>query len=184
MMENINRVLGRINEIKTRFGLKRPDITGTGKSFQEVLKNTSDTQIKSSEAGNKHFTIPDIKKLAGEYAKMNNLPPSLVNAVIKTESGFNPGAVSPKGAIGLMQLMPTTIKELGISNPFDVHENLMGGVTVLKKLMDKYSWDYSKALAAYNAGEVAVDEKGGIPEYKETRDYIKNVMDSYMENSE
>jgi soluble lytic murein transglycosylase-like protein len=184
MNDSINKVINRINEIQTRFGLKSPDFAKSGKSFQEVLKNTSNQKNNLPGINNKHFSIPDIKQIAGEYAKMNNLPPSLVNAVIKTESGFNPNAVSPKGAKGLMQLMPTTIKELGISNPFNVHDNIMGGVTVLKKLLDKYNWDYQKALAAYNAGEAAVDENGGIPSYKETREYVKNVIDSYMENAE
>ena len=184
MIDNLNRVFSRINDIKARFGLKSPVPAKTGKTFQDVLKSTSDKQNKISQDDNKHFSIPDIKKIAGEYAKINNIPPSLVNAVIKTESGFNPAAVSPKGAMGLMQLMPSTIKELGISNPFNVHENLMGGVSVLKKLLEKYDWDYRKALAAYNAGEAAVDEKGEIPQYKETTEYIKKVIDSYMENAE
>ncbi len=184
MIENINKVLSRINEIKSKFGLKKPNAAGPGKTFQEVLNNTSQTQNRTADTGNKNFTIPDIKKIAEEYAAMKNLPPKLVNAVIKTESGYNPNAVSPKGAMGLMQLMPTTIKELGINNPFDVHENLMGGVTVLKNLLEKYGWDYRKALAAYNAGEAAVDENGEVPPYKETTDYIKKVISSYMQNSE
>ncbi|MCU0822513.1 MAG: lytic transglycosylase domain-containing protein [Spirochaetes bacterium] len=184
MIDNMNKIFIRINEIKSRFGLKPPSFGRKEKSFQDVLNNTAAAQNKISQDRNKHYTIPEIKQIAGEYAKTSSLPPSLVNAVIKTESGYNPAAVSPKGAMGLMQLMPATIRELGISNPFDVRENLSGGVTVLKKLMDKYSWDYRKALAAYNAGEAAVDESGDIPAYKETRDYIKKVIGSYMENAE
>ena len=92
-------------------------------------------------------------------------------------------AVSSKGAKGLMQLMPTTIKELGISNPFSVHENILGGVSVLKRLLEKYDWDYKKALAAYNAGETVVDKEGGVPRYNETQNYIKKVINAYLENS-
>ncbi len=183
-MDNVRAVIRRIDEIKTRFGLKKQDDSQKGESFQKTfdsIENNVATETKIKDTN--EITVPKIKEIANDYAMMNRVPASLVNAVIKTESGFNPNAVSKKGAKGLMQLMPTTIKDLGVSNPFNIHENIMGGVSHLKRLLEKYNWDYKKALAAYNAGETAVDKNGGIPPYKETIQYVKKVIDAYKENA-
>lgn len=191
MDNSITKVLTRINEIKKRFGLTGQgnltgNISGNGSSsFNETLKSNTENKAPEAEPQvtvNKKISASDIKEIAGKYARVNNIPASLVNAVIQTESGFRADAVSQKGAMGLMQLMPTTVKELGISNPFDVHENIMGGTSFLKKLLEKYDWDYTRALAAYNAGEAAVDENEGVPPYRETRQYVKKVIDAYLKN--
>ena len=97
-------------------------------------------------------------------------------AVTKQESGFNPSAVSPVGAIGLMQLMPDTAAGLGISNPHDPVQNVLGGSKYLGQLWKKYHGDIPKVLAAYNAGSGAVDKYGGVPPYAETQNYVKSIM--------
>jgi soluble lytic murein transglycosylase-like protein len=100
---------------------------------------------------------------------------SLVHSVIRAESNYNPYAVSPKGAQGIMQLIPATAKRFGVTDTFDPRENIQGGVKYLKFLLDYYRGDYSKAIAAYNAGEAAVDRYNGVPPYAETRNYVARV---------
>jgi soluble lytic murein transglycosylase-like protein len=106
------------------------------------------------------------------------IPPALVKAVIHAESAFNPQAVSRKGAMGLMQLMPGTARTLGVDDAFRAEENIRGGTRYLRQLHDKYgSWTHT--LAAYNAGPGAVDRYRGVPPYNETREYVRRVLSYY-----
>lgn len=111
-----------------------------------------------------------------EAALRYDLPESLIRGVIRFESNFQPDAVSPAGAQGLMQLMPATARELGVENPFDIRQNIDGGVRYLRQMLDRFDGDTEKALAAYNAGPGTVMRYGGIPPYRETQTYVKRVM--------
>jgi len=121
----------------------------------------------------------DLRELAAAAARRHGLDPDLVMAVVSVESGFRPQAVSPKGAQGLMQLMPKTASSLGVANALDPAQNLDGGTRHLGQLLTLYGGDVTRALAAYNAGEGAVDRHGGVPPYRETRAYVKKVLERY-----
>ena len=114
----------------------------------------------------------DIQEISRELG----VSPSLVEAVVRTESGFDPTAMSPKGAGGLMQLMPKTAAALGVPDRFDPRENIRGGIRHLRYLLDRYQGSVPLALAAYNAGEAAVDTHRGIPPYPETQHYVRRVL--------
>jgi soluble lytic murein transglycosylase-like protein len=118
----------------------------------------------------------DIPALALAAARRHHVDPGLVQAVVAVESGFRPEAVSPKGAQGLMQLMPATARALGVADAFDPAQNLDGGTRHLRALIDRYGGDVKSALAAYNAGEGAVARHRGVPPYRETRDYVRKVL--------
>ena len=111
-----------------------------------------------------------------DSARQHSVRTDLVRAVVQVESGYNPFATSPKGALGLMQLMPATIQQFGVKNPFDPIENIRAGVAYLRRLLDKYMDNEVLALAAYNAGPGAVDRHGqAVPPYRETRDYVSKI---------
>lgn len=111
-----------------------------------------------------------------EHARQQGVRPDLVRAVVQVESAFNVRARSPKGALGLMQLMPATLRQYGVVNPFNPTENVRAGVTYLRALLDRYGNDETLALAAYNAGPTAVDRHGqAVPPYRETRNYVAQI---------
>ena len=118
----------------------------------------------------------DLNEVVNQASGRYRLDPDLVNSVIKAESGFNIRAVSPKGAQGLMQLMPGTASLLGVPNAFDPQANVEGGAKYLRELLERYNFDLVKALAAYNAGPQRVEQYGGVPPYYETRAYVARVV--------
>jgi soluble lytic murein transglycosylase-like protein len=122
-----------------------------------------------------------LHQLVQETAHKHNVDPKLVSAVISTESNWNTAAISRKGALGLMQLVPETALRFGVYNPFDPTQNVEAGVTYLSNLLERYNGDLPKALAAYNAGPRAVDRWGGVPDFRETREYVRKVTSSYFQ---
>jgi len=120
-----------------------------------------------------------IERIVHEAADRHNVDPALVRAVIETESNWNPSAVSRKGAVGLMQLMPTTAQRFGANDFYTPQQNVEAGVTYLKTLLERYDGNLDLALAAYNAGEGAVDRAHGIPRFRETRNYVQKVQNAY-----
>jgi len=132
-------------------------------------------EVSAAEQANREKIEEMIREVSDRY----RVDPALVRAVIQTESNWNSKAISRKGALGLMQLVPGTAQQMGVSNAFDPKQNLDGGVRYLHTLLERYNGDLDKALAAYNAGPAAVDRAGGIPAYRETRNYVQKVTDSY-----
>jgi soluble lytic murein transglycosylase-like protein len=121
----------------------------------------------------------DLNEAVNSASGRYRLDPDLVNSVIKAESGFNVRAVSPKGAQGLMQLMPGTASQLGVPNAFDPQANIEGGTKYLRELLERYNFDLVKALAAYNAGPQRVEQFGGVPPYYETRLYVARIVKDF-----
>jgi len=119
---------------------------------------------------------PELTRMIESTAREQDVDSNLIREVTRQESGFHPCAVSPKGAEGLMQLMPATRISLDVRNPFDAQESLTAGAKLLKQLLDRYRGDLSLALSAYNAGPTRVDQAAGIPEIPETQDYVANIL--------
>ncbi len=121
----------------------------------------------------------DVERIIGRAAGLHQIDPDFLRSVIRAESAFNPRAVSPKGALGLMQLMPSTAGRLGVTNPFQPEANVEGGTRYLRQLLIDYHGDAIKALAAYNAGPERVAQYGGVPPYRETHAYVARVITDY-----
>ncbi len=136
-------------------------------------------KLKYRERTHFRYKIMSYEPYISEVSNLYGVDENLIKAVIKAESDFNPAAISRKGAIGLMQLMPETADELKVRDPFDPKENLEGGVKYLKYLIDYFNGNIELALAAYNAGPEAVIKYGGIPPYPETRRYVKKVVEIF-----
>lgn len=194
-IEGLNSIIHRIDELNMRFGIN------TATNYQEKVNKTAATggveQEKPQRLENGSFATEldkamsmesrgavglnisgDINSLIKEAAARYQVDPRLVAAVAQTESGGNQEAVSPAGAVGVMQLMPETAAGLGV-NPYDKRQNIEGGAKYLRQMMDTFGGDVQKAVAAYNAGPQAVKEYNGIPPYRETQDYVNKVLDIY-----
>jgi soluble lytic murein transglycosylase len=172
-------------------------------SYADIYKYTDENGIsyftntpqgniyrKITTVGRKDISRPESKTRANRYydqiieskSLKYNIKPSLINAVITVESDWNPEAISKKGAIGLMQLMPSTAKDMQIENPFDPEENIEGGTRYLRYLLNRFNEDINLALAAYNAGPAMVERFGGIPSISETKNYVKKVVSISKDN--
>lgn len=155
-------------------------------NLSEKAQNTSTpftNKVFSSDLNKISNEKTNIDNLIEEYSSKNGLDSAFVKAVIKQESGFQPKATSFCGAMGLMQLMPATANSLGVKDAYDPEQNIAGGTKYLKGLLDRFGGDKSLALAAYNAGPNAVAKYNGIPPYKETQNYVKNIMSMYKQYS-
>ena len=139
---------------------------------------SANARVVAANAG-KQASPSDIEDSIMRAAARHNVDPNLVRAVVKVESNFNPNAVSRKGAIGLMQLMPSTARQLNVKNPFDPEQNVDAGVRHLKQLLESYGGDVRLTLAAYNAGSGAVARSAGVPRYAETQNYVKRITNLY-----
>ncbi|HEV2425450.1 MAG TPA: lytic transglycosylase domain-containing protein [Terriglobia bacterium] len=145
-----------------------------------VYINADDRSLFPAPSGTRSRVAPEaIRQVIGSTAGRFNLDPRLVDAVVRVESGYDVRAQSPKGAQGLMQLIPATAARFGVHDPFDPAENVRGGVTYLSRLLTQFKGDVPLTLAAYNAGEGAVARYGGVPPYAETRDYVRKVTRIY-----
>jgi len=145
------------------------------KPFSNDVQASSDTNSVKSPAS--------MEAVFKEAADTYGISENLLKAVAKAESDFNPNCISSAGAMGIMQLMPSTAKELGVINAYDTRQNIMGGAKLLSRLLDKYDGNTSLALAAYNAGSGNVDKYGGIPPFKETQNYVDKIL-GYLGNGD
>lgn len=151
-----------------------------GVDGRKVIYNESLAQ-RARRFSDRLLPVPDtdLEPLITRRSEEQQLDPNLVRAVIQAESGYNRKAVSNKGAIGLMQLMPATASLLNVRNPYDADDNLRGGTVYLRSLIDRFAGRLELAVAAYNAGPGAVEKHGGIPPYQETREYVRRVLSLY-----
>lgn len=169
---NFNRILGTDESVSS------PD-KSAAKEFKAILDEKMGENKETIEKTTFKNSREDIENLINKYAQKNNLDPDFIKAVVKQESGFNPDAKSKCGAMGLMQLMPQTAKGLGVIDAFDPEQNIDGGTRYLKSMMNRFNNDPKLALAAYNAGPAAIQKYGDIPPYRETQNYVKNILSSY-----
>lgn len=169
-MDGLSKVLNRIASIEQRFGSSASMQSST--AFTDALQSAE----KAYDKETKNYNTSDIQKMIHFAANKYGIDPKLAMAVAKTESDLSPNAVSSAGAVGVMQLMPETARDLGVHNINDPRENIDAGVCYLKKLLTTFNGDTVKAVAAYNAGPGAVQQYSGVPPYSETQAYVAKVM--------
>ena len=173
-LSSLDIALQRMNTIENRFQSLASYAQKPDTDFQKILNSTIENKQNPTSVSRN-----EIDNLISKYADKNGLDEDFVKAVINQESGFNPNATSHCGAMGLMQLMPSTAQGLGVKDAYNPEQNIEGGTKYLKGLMDRFGNDKSLALAAYNAGPNAVKKYGGIPPYAETQNYVKKVLSKY-----
>lgn len=191
----IRQIQARIAEIEGQFSLPAQQMPGmefAAKLQQEMDKNVvsaagkahavqsaqSATAVQQAEKPRSDVSNPELSRTIHAAAAKYAVDPKLISAVAEVESGGNQSAVSPAGAVGVMQLMPETAAGLGV-NPYDMKSNVEGGAKYLREMLDTFDGDVKKAVAAYNAGPNAVKAYGGVPPYAETQNYVNNVLDIY-----
>ncbi|MCX7679545.1 MAG: lytic transglycosylase domain-containing protein [Spirochaetes bacterium] len=198
MLESMYEIMMRIREIQQRFYPRRHVAISNDNRERRFTEHLSDAIQERSTETNRHSNMirplqlsdndivrrAAISDIVRNYAQQYNIPVGLINAIIEVESSFNPRAISSRGALGLMQLMPDVASALGVENPFEPEENIRAGVTLLRRLLDKYGGDYTRALAAYNAGEAAVDRSRGIPDFPETQNFVRRVLQTFSRYNE
>jgi hypothetical protein len=149
-----------------------------GKKTVRIIKEQTGAAkpVKADDGATSSVTSRDYSGYVQQAAAKYEIEPDLIHAVIKTESNGNQRAVSKKGAMGLMQLMPSTAYDMNVVNPFNPEENIEGGTKYLKQLLEKFNGDLTLALAAYNAGPKTVEKYGNVPPISETRQYVKKII--------
>ena len=186
-MQAIESTFNSLSNIGSEYIANRPN-----QDFQKILDSRMPSNVNPTPFSDKIFasdlnkisgSTTDIDSLIETYSQKNGLDSAFVKAVIKQESGFQPKVTSHCGAMGLMQLMPATANAMGVKDAYDPEQNIAGGTKYLKGLLDRFGGDKSLALAAYNAGPNAVAKYNGIPPYKETQNYVKNIMSMYQKYS-
>jgi len=196
--DRINAIESRIQQMEARLeGVNplqqtaqgKPAITSNrsgghgGVSFESLINSMSDEgkfrPSSSTSASSWKGDSKDFDGMISDASKKHGVDEALIRAVIKQESAYNPKATSHCGAMGLMQLMPDTAKELGCGDAYDPYQNVMAGTKYLKQLLDRFDGNQTLAIASYNAGPGSIDKYGGLPPFPETQDYVTKVMGNY-----
>ena len=198
IFNRINAIENKISSLEGRFesqvqptGIGRKNVANPndprGVTFENLVNSLADDKFKpgasssSAPSAQQQLDSASVRPYVQEAAAKYNVDPALIEAVIKQESAYNASAQSGVGAQGLMQLMPGTAKDLGVSNAFDPRENVMGGAKYLSQLMTMFDGNLTKVLAGYNAGPGNVQKYGGVPPFKETQDYVEKVLNNYSD---